>query len=135
MLRRTWMALALFVPAAAFAATEGGPIPVPLPLFPGNNWWNTDISHAPVDANSANFITHINTNPQNGQPVIRQVHADWGGNAGADNCSLYGFPYVLVDSSQPLKTVTFDTPDESDGVDHNTNTSFTFYTIPDEAIT
>src|ERR1700730_17657784 len=81
----------------AMGATQGGPIPVPLPLFPANNWWNTDISAAPVDANSSAFITFINTNNM-GMPVIRHLHPDWGGDVG--DGSLYGFPFILVDGSQ-----------------------------------
>ena len=41
-------------PASVPAA--GAALPVPLPLFPADNWWNTDISAAPVDANSTSFI-------------------------------------------------------------------------------
>src|SRR5438874_13687175 len=107
MLRQTIVALALLSAAQAFAAVEGGPIPVPLPLFPGNNWWNTDITAAPVDVNSANFITHI--------VGTTRVHPDWG----TDNPdgTLYGFPYIIVDGSQPKATVTFCciAVDESDG--------------------
>ena len=58
-LMRRWaflMALLLGSAVALSAASEGGTPPVPLPLFPRNNWWNTDVSAAPVDVNSANFI-------------------------------------------------------------------------------
>ena len=41
--------LTLLLAAPLHAATEGGAIPLPLPLFPGNNWWNIDISNAQVD--------------------------------------------------------------------------------------
>src|SRR5438552_13321782 len=130
MLRRGALALALFLASApAFsAAVQGGPIPVPLPLFPMNNWWNTDVSHAPLDSNSAVFITFIN----NGG--VRRLHPDWGGDNG--DGTLYGFPYIIVDGSQAKKTVFFNpSADESDGVDHNNmDTPFPFYPIPDEAI-
>ena len=53
--------------------TQGAPIPAPLPVFPANNWWNTDISQAPVDANSANFINFIG--------ATRRLHPDFGGEA------------------------------------------------------
>ena len=125
MLRRVFVVLAMALSAPAFAASQGGPIPVPLPLFPGNNWWNTDVSAAPVDANSAGFITHIG-------PSV-PLHPDFGGNASPG--FVYGFPFIIVDNNQALKTVTFSTPMESDGVDHNTNMSYPFYPIPDEAIT
>ena len=52
---------------------QGAPIPAPLPVFPADNWWNTDISAAPVDANSASFIAFIN----NGG--TRRLHPDFGG--------------------------------------------------------
>src|ERR1700751_3151622 len=131
MLCRILVVLSMALCAPAFAASQGGPIPVPLPLFPGNNWWNTDVSAAPVDVNSSTFISHINFDPKTMTTVIRHVHPDWGGNVDVDNCSLYGFPYIIVDGSQALQTVTFDTPEESDGVDHDTQTSFPFYPIPD----
>src|SRR5438445_2448122 len=129
-MHRTLLALAaIAIASAAYAATEGGAIPVPLPLFPPNNWWNTDISSAPVDPSSANFINFIN------QPYAnpRALRPDFGGDAGGGD--VYGFPYIIVDGSQPKKTVTFDVPDESDGVTHGPETSFPFYPIPDEAIT
>src|ERR1051326_3063785 len=122
MLRRLLVLFAVSLSPAAFAGTptQGGPIPVPLPLFPGSNWWNADITNAPVDPNSASYITFIDTDDPAHKPNgPRKVHGDWGGNVDLDNCSLSGFPFIIVDSSQPLKTVTFDTPDESDGVDHN----------------
>src|SRR5216684_1057191 len=108
------------------AATEGGAIPVPLPLFPLNNWWNTDVSLAPVDGNSGNFIQFIG--PTKG------LHPDFGGDAGGGD--VYGFPFIQVDGSQAKKTVTFvEFGAQSDGVDHNTGQPFPFYPIPDEAIT
>jgi hypothetical protein len=126
MLRRFAVAAALIlVSTAAFAQTQGGPIPVPQPLFPANNWWNTDVSAAPLDSNSATFITNIG--------ATIGLHPDFGGDVG--DGTLYGFPYIIVDGNQAKKTVIFDTPEESDGVDHmNGETPFPFYPIPDEAI-
>jgi hypothetical protein len=123
--------LMLFVCSAALAATRGGPIPVPLPLFPQNNWWNLDISSAPVDPSSTSFINFINAN--SGE-AGRQVHPDFGGDAG--DGFVYGIPFVIVDGQVPKKTVLFtETPDESDGWDPATGESFPFYPAPDEAIT
>jgi hypothetical protein len=120
MLRRLVVLAALIVmPQAIFGATQGGAIPVPLPLFPSNNWWNTDISAAPVDQNSGTFIVFIGT--------TRPLHPDFGGDAGAGN--VYGMPFIIVDGAQAKKTVTFDIADESDGV------GSPFYPIPDETIT
>jgi hypothetical protein len=129
-LYRLAVVLALtFTCATAFAATQGGamPVPLPLPLFPSNNWWNTDVSAAPLDTNSASFITFIGG-------ANRGLHPDFGGDAGGGD--VYGFPFIVVDGTQPKKTVEFvDYGDQSDGVDHTTETSFPFYPVPDEAIT
>lgn len=112
------------------AATLGGPVSVPLPLFPPNNWWNTDISAAPVDPGSAGFIQVI-INRHGG--VTWQARPDFGGNY-LDG--TIGIPYLVVEGAQEKKTVTFvNWPEESDGVDHSTETSFPFYPVPDEAIT
>ena len=118
---------ATVLPAALVwaAATIGGALPSPMPLFPPDNWWNVDVSGAPQDANSAGFITAIGS--------TRRMHPDFGPEAGP--VDIYGIPYVVVDGSQAKKTVVFDYPRESDGVDHGTNQSFAFYPIPDEAIT
>jgi len=125
-MRRLLFALLLLSAATAFAATEGGAIPVPLPLFPANNWWNVDVSAAPVDGSSGSFITFIGG--------TTGLHPDFGGDAGGGD--VYGFPFVIVDGSQPKKTVTFtDYGDQSDGYDPGTGTSFPFYPVPDEAIT
>jgi hypothetical protein len=109
------------------ASTLGGAIPVPLPLFPPDNWWNTDVSSAPLDPGSAGFIDFIN----NGS--TRHMHPDFGGDNGP--VQIYGFPYIIVDSAVPLRTVQFQYWRESDGVNNTTGVSFPFYPIPDEAIT
>jgi len=116
------------VPAWAMNSTRGGALPQPLPLFPSDNWWNLDISNWPVAANSANYIAFIN----NGG--TRTLHPDFGGNAGT-GFSIYGMPYAIVTNiiSGDLKAVQFQYSSESDGVDHATNTSFSFYPIPPEA--
>jgi hypothetical protein len=133
MLRRLIVAAALILLCgAASAATEGGAIPLPLPLFPPNNWWNTDISAAPLDGSSGAFIQFIGAAypPTND----KALHPDFGGDAGGGD--VYGFPFIQVDGNQLKKTVTFtDFGDQSDGVNHNTNQSFPFYPIPDQAIT
>ncbi len=128
MLKR-WAFLVTLLLASAvplYPATVGGTPPVPLPLFPPNNWWNTDVSAAPVDPNSASLIQFIGS----GTPL----HPDFGGDAGGG--FIYGFPFIVVNGAQTRETVTFtETPEESDGVNHMTNTSFPYYPVPDEAIT
>jgi len=100
---------------------QGGPVPSPLPVFPPTNWWNLDISAAPVDSNSTSFITFIGP----GTPV----HPDFGGTDGT-TYGIYGMPYIVVHNTQPKKQVTFVLyGSESDGV------GVPFYPIPDQAIT
>ena len=123
--------------AQTVGSNEGGTLPQPVPEFPAFNWWNTDISRAPVDPNSAKFIKFIN----NGS--TRHLHPDFGGNAtDGGTYGIYGFPYVVVDgvagtgkTPPPLQAVQFGYYAESDGVNHTTNTAFPFYPIPAQAIT
>jgi S-layer homology domain len=105
---------------------EGG-LPGPDLRLP-TNWWNTDVSAAPVDSGSDAFIAYIN----NGSP--RALHPDFGGTQD-DGISIYGFPYIVVDGNQAPLTVQFAEPDQSDGVHHSTETSYPFYPIPASAIT
>ena len=130
-------AAALCIPAAAAMAqqcpatvpAQGAALPAPLPLFPADNWWNADISAAPVDANSASYIAFVN----NGG--TRRLHPDFGGEASAGSVDVYGMPYAVVDGTQPKQAVTFDYWDESDGVDYATGRGVPFYPIPAQAIT
>ncbi|HEY3055963.1 MAG TPA: hypothetical protein VGK31_08550 [Thermoanaerobaculia bacterium] len=100
--------LALSLAAAALAQTpaRGGTLPSPLPLFPLDNWWNTDVSGAPVDANSAAFVSFIGAG--------RGMHPDFGGDSGDADAPIYGMPYIVVSAAQPLVPVVFDYDDESD---------------------
>jgi hypothetical protein len=86
-------------------AVQGGPLPGPLPLLPANNWWNVDVSAAPVDPNSAGFISFIGAS--------RGLHPDLGGDS-SPYPEIYGFPYVVVPGTQPLVPVVFNYADESD---------------------
>jgi hypothetical protein len=92
--------------AAAQAPQRGGDLPGPLPLFPPANWWNHDISAAPVDPNSSAYIQFIGPS--------RALHPDLGGMSGDPNYPIYGMPYVVVSGTQPLVPVTFEYDDESD---------------------
>ena len=85
------------------AAVVGGPLPPPLPLFPPTNWWNVDVSHAPVDANSAAYIGFIG--------ATRGMHPDFGGDSGDPSAPTHGMPFIVVDGAQPLLPVTFDYDD------------------------
>jgi len=87
-------------------------------VFPAGNWWNLDISRAPVDRDSASFIDWIGRD--------RGLHPDFGP-------SPYGIPYVTVSRSQPRVSVRFvDYPDESDTGAPNRPPG---YPIPTEART
>jgi hypothetical protein len=61
-------------------------------LFPASNWWNQDISSAPVDPGSNAFIDFIGR--------TRRLHPDFGP-------PPYGIPYIGVGGSQPRVPVTF----------------------------
>jgi hypothetical protein len=109
------------------SSIQGGALPGPFPLFPPDNWWNLDISSAPVDAASDSYISFIGP--------TRGMHPDFGGDVSPGSTEIYGFPYAVVDGSLTKRAVQFQYADESDGVDHTTGVSFPFYPIPDEAIT
>jgi hypothetical protein len=126
------VALALAAPIAvaqcpATVPAANGTVPGPLPLFPADNWWNTDISAAPVDASSASFISFIGS--------TRKLHPDFGGEESPGSVPIYGMPYAIVDGSQPKVAVTFAYWDESDGVDYATGQGIPFYPIPSQAAT
>ena len=98
-------AVALLPARADAQAVQGGALPGPLPLFPASNWWNVDVTSAPVDANSAAFITWIGAG--------RGMHPDFGGDS-SPAPSTYGMPYVVVPGTQPLVPVAFFYASESD---------------------
>src|SRR6266436_8282637 len=64
--------------------------------FPASSLWNTDISTAPVDPNSANYINFI------GSTVT--LHPDFG--AGTFHNQTLGIPYQVVAGSQAKVPVT-----------------------------
>jgi hypothetical protein len=61
-------------------------------LYPSSNWWNQDISSAPVDPNSAAFINFIG--------ATKSLHPDFGP-------PPYGIPYVGVGGTQTRVPITF----------------------------
>jgi hypothetical protein len=73
--------------------------------FPSNNLWNTDISTAAVDPNSANYINFI------GSTVT--LHPDFG--SGTFHNQTLGIPYQVVAGTQAKVNVTLNAfADESD---------------------
>ena len=93
-------------------------------VFPVTNWWNQDISAAPVDARSAQLIDWISGRTATNTTAIRRLHPDFGP-------PPYGIPYVVVAGDQPRVAVTFGYADESDTGIHGIQG----YPIPTEART
>ena len=94
-------------------------------IFPTGNWWNQDVSAAPVDPASAQFIDWISGRTPTNPTAIRRLHPDFGP-------PPYGIPYVVVSGSQPRVPVTFvDYGDESDAG----APGLPGYPVPDEAKT
>jgi hypothetical protein len=87
------------------SAILGGDLPQPLPLLPTDNWWNAEVTGAPVDPGSAAFIDFIAAAP---------LHPDFGGDSNEASAPIFGMPYIVVSGDQPLVPVIFDTDDESD---------------------
>jgi hypothetical protein len=70
-------------------------------IFPADNAWNRDISSDPVDANSNNYIAHMNGN-------TKFLHPDFG------SSPTYGIPFVVVPGTQTKVPMTFDYASDSD---------------------
>src|ERR1035437_1297856 len=96
---------ALLLAGSAFAQI-GGPLPGPLPLFPADNWWNVDVSAAPIDAQSATFIAWIG--------AAKGMHTDFGGDVSTGSTDIYGMPYIVVPGTQPLEPMAFACATEGD---------------------
>ena len=77
----------------ATAHRAAGPHEYSCPIFPASNPINQDISHAPVDPNSAQYIASIGASGH--------LHADFGSNPS------YGIPYTVVGPHQPRVPISF----------------------------
>lgn len=102
-------------PVAAAPAPAPAPTPTPTPqpsvvrladdfdgrkLFPSDNWWNQEITSAPLDSQSDAFINFIGR--------TRSAHPDFGP-------PPFGIPYIGVGRAEARSPVTFvDYGDESD---------------------
>jgi hypothetical protein len=64
-------------------------------VFPPSNWWNLDVSRAPLDPASAAYINFISGRVGGNTTATRRVHPDFGP-------APYGIPYVVVSGDQPL---------------------------------
>ncbi len=99
----TFALVAVTAAPRASLAQPAGPLPQPLPLFPADNWWNADVSQAPVDPDSAAFIAWVRNNRD------LRLRQDWGASANdpGDPTATYGMPYVSVPGTQPLVPITW----------------------------
>ena len=92
----TALAAAAMCPPALPA--QGAALPDAAPLFPADNWWNLDISRArrsiPARPSYISFINNGGT---------RTLHPDFGGDVSPGSVEIYGFPYVVVDGTQPQR--------------------------------
>ena len=61
-------------------------------VLPADNWWNLDVSRAPVDPRSSSYISWIGSG--------QRLHPDMAP-------PPWGIPYIGVSSNQPLSRVTF----------------------------
>ena len=95
-------------------------------VFPPGNWWNLDVSAAPLDSNSAAFINFISGRSASNPTATRQLHPDFGP-------PPYGIPYVVVSGDQALVAPTWTAyGSESDNGAPGRPAG---YPIPDEAKT
>jgi hypothetical protein len=122
--------LVLISSVLALAAVHAAAPPVLLEslvgrqVFPTTNWWNQDISAAPLDARSAQLIDWISGRSASNPTAVRRLHPDFGP-------PPYGIPYVVVAGDQARVPVTFGYASESDtGIP-----GLPGYPIPDEART
>jgi len=69
-------------------------------VFPADNWWNLDVSAAPVDPQSQAMIDWISGRTPSNTTATRIVHPDFGP-------PPYGIPYVGVGANQALLPVAF----------------------------
>ena len=77
-------------------------------LFPADNWWNLDLTAAPVDPASDAFIAWLSGRVDGNTTAVRRLHPDFGP-------SPYGIPFVGVSGTQSLTPVTWTAyGDESD---------------------
>ena len=108
---RSWLIAAAFAAAVMVVSAAAPPVLLePLTgrqVFPVTNWWNLDISAAPVDPRSASLIHWISGRTATNTSAVRRLHPDFGP-------PPYGIPYVVVAGDQARVPVTFGYADESD---------------------
>ena len=101
--------------SAPFVVTNG-PIVGGCPVLPPDSPWNTDVSSAPLAADSAALV--------GAQAAGHDVHLDFG-----DTQSEYGIPYALVGPKQRRVPIAFGT----DGADYGDESDHGPFPIPPSA--
>ncbi len=69
-------------------------------VLPANNWWNLDVSNAPVDANSQAYIDWISGRDEEDPDSRQRLHPDMA-------APPWGIPYIGVSGDHALAPVTF----------------------------
>lgn len=69
-------------------------------LFPADNWWNRDVSGAPVDPGSDAYIDWVCGRAGPADPCDAELHPDFGP-------APYGIPYHGVSGDQALEAIDF----------------------------
>ena len=77
------------------------------PAFPANNYWHADVSALPLNARSAQWLSHMSP--------TRKLHPDFGPSYGAQPVP-YGIPITYVRSTHAKVSVHFDYASESDRI-------------------
>ncbi|MEQ1857350.1 MAG: hypothetical protein ABL963_12895 [Longimicrobiales bacterium] len=105
--RRAWACAAGLVASGCTGGTSPADAEPPVlnealagPIFPADNWWNLDVSGAPLDPRSSALIDWICDRAAPTDPCDAMLHPDFGP-------PPYGIPYMGVSGDQPLEPVTF----------------------------
>jgi hypothetical protein len=111
-LRTRWFVVSLVIAAGAWLTAAAPPVLegslVGRQVFSIGNWWNIDVSAAPLDSHSAAFIDFISGRSASNPTATQHLHPDFGP-------PPYGIPYVVVSGDQALVTPTWTAyGDESD---------------------
>lgn len=100
---RTWTLVTVCLAAAVVRAAAPPVVNEPLigrQVFPASNWWNQDVSAAPLDTRSAQIIDWISGRTSTNPTAVRRLHPDFGPHP-------YGIPYVVVGGDQQRLPLTF----------------------------
>ena len=69
-------------------------------VLPASNWWNLEVTNAPVDPNSQSYINWISGRTETNPTARQRLHPDMAP-------PPWGIPYIGVSGDTPLERVTF----------------------------